>query len=85
VSSGSRVPVQVEVERATIPPPQTPHQGDGIARKAALSFHRGHVASPLSRQEVTMIRWKYRYVRLTMMLVTVASFLIASGAGARWK
>jgi hypothetical protein len=32
-----------------------------------------------------MIRWKYRYVRLTLMLVTVASFLIASGAGARWK
>jgi hypothetical protein len=32
-----------------------------------------------------MIRWKYRYVKVAMMLATAASLLIASGAGARWK
>jgi hypothetical protein len=32
-----------------------------------------------------MIRWMCRYPRLVLVLGAIASFLVASGAGTRWK
>ena len=32
-----------------------------------------------------MLRWKTGYVKFVMAFAAVASFAIASGAGARWK
>jgi hypothetical protein len=32
-----------------------------------------------------MVRWKARYIRLALGLGAFASFIIASGAGARWS
>jgi hypothetical protein len=31
-----------------------------------------------------MLRWKTSYVKLVVAFATVASFAVASGAGARW-
>lgn len=32
-----------------------------------------------------MIRWMSRYPRMVLVLGAIASFLVASGAGARWN
>jgi hypothetical protein len=31
-----------------------------------------------------MVRWNHRYTRMVVVLGAIASFLVASGAGARW-
>ena len=32
-----------------------------------------------------MLRWKTGYVKFAMAIAAVASFAVASGAGARWR
>jgi hypothetical protein len=42
-------------------------------------------AALLNKEVHAVIRWKMRYLRVAIALGALASFLVASGAGARWS